>query len=391
MNSFDPADQFVLQTARHVVEACRLPAGVKADFREWVLVGLFVRGRDAISDYFFAVLNEEGVEDIDDDVETFSVFLAYEFHRYLEGPGSKHRHLFVRSKTVAAAVPEKQQPHIPSQYGPSLPPAMVDTLIAAGFDLSGFELGSPWDLPPVPVTVDSPVDANEELTEADSHVASERVVLPAVWRSARVRFKTAAILSFVEHGDGRPPALRDKGRTLRELHGKPPPYRDKAGLFGHVKQRPPALRDKAPALLAGRHAAAELGGGVTVARRKPPEGGRDSGFEAIGAGSGGSVCGMAALVADTWQERARRDIGSSPSFDVLSTWLTQNRGGAYIGNVDFMASYKSANGGPYPDRFFVRRSQKGLLTVSGLLGNWRGKVAVLDDGFPLGVPKLGDI
>ncbi|UQZ09639.1 hypothetical protein [Fusarium solani alternavirus 1] len=396
LDFLDPEDRYAVKGTRLVVEACRLPPDVKAAFREWVLIDLICRGRGRASDYFMDVLRDGGVEEVDDEAFIFSTFLASEFHRFLRcDAGSGWFDTFVTSARRVPA-PVAVVPRSPSPVGPSLPPAFVARLRAAGEVVSAWEDPADpiWDRPvpaevPVPPT-DPPADAApsgppslESFVSFVSAPPAERPPspwAPEVWDA---RLDLAAPRPPPDPDPGDAPCSEqpvcgpyaivgsfqcwvdgvdwgDRGRRFRDaarvalcddcFPRRPPRLRDKfIGVAGtsHVPPRPPDPVS-APAPVAAA--------------------------ERVGVGG----FGLAALVSDTCVRDALSALGLEPTLGDALDWIFAEPGRAYRGTVRLSAVFRPTSAGPYPSLWGVVRTDHGTMTVEALRGHWRGRDARLD-------------
>jgi len=348
----------VLKGVRQVVEACRLPAEVRSAFREWVIVHLFRLGRGGPSGFMIAVLDEMGVEDIDDDSVVFSSFLASRFSDFLDGEGSAWAGRFrpgpAPRDTAAAVVLAR----VPSPIGPALPPERVDELRGSGEPVSDAEDVSSgmWDRveevcsstgPPTPVT-----SVAETAVESvpPSGVPVGVVVSGVDWGDPADRFSRAACVAFASGVPLGGPAL--KGRYGR--------WRRRRGVNDPGGGRLPVSGTRSP----------------TISRA------------GVGEGSGGSVSGVRALVADDYHSVVDSELGRKVQLHAVLSWLAENPVRAYQGRVDMVAMFRGAQaGGPYPVGWWVTRvpaSQRlsSAPRVPSLFGDWRGQKAIVLDGFP---------
>lgn len=376
MDTFAPEDRYALQGTRLAVERSRLPADVHGEFREWVLVGLFVRGRDAISDYFFDVLRAEGLEDIADESNVFGTFLAHEFDRYLDSEGARFAARFRHRPQPRRSAPEVPAARVAPATGPSLPPALVSRLRSLGLVLSPVEDAESglWKREdPAPVAMAAPPSDGAPstatatprvLTPATNHsvdrhhpddaggyysVPPDKLPAPVIvegvdWGNPRVRFVGAAAVGLVSLGgtiSGTEEARR-KHRTYYAMRALPSRFPEPVRI--------------APPIRADRSSESDI--------------------------PGGGHYGLRALVSDSSYHEALRALGSAPSLADVCNWIRVDLGRANPGKIDLVSSYQPTGGGPYPSRFWARRRHDAPLAAVDLLGNWRGKAAPLDDGPP---------
>uniref|UniRef100_A0AAU6QEH8 Uncharacterized protein n=1 Tax=Fusarium oxysporum alternavirus 1-FOM TaxID=3137743 RepID=A0AAU6QEH8_9VIRU len=378
MDTFAAEDRYALQGTRLAVERARLPADVLADFREWVLVGLFCRGRDKISDYFFDVCRYEGVEDIENESDVFGSYLAHEFDRYLRTDGVRFASRF--RPVVKPRAPEPVTTRQPSPVGPALPPWMVKELRSQGLVVASVEdiesgvwresglvathddsvtvVSSQGDSTPqvfTPATLRSvdvyPLEFDEgryalppsRFEEGRYAVPPDKLPAPLIldgvdWSNPRVQFCRGAAVAFVEAGEVQP--------------GAGPPFRAKFSGGGGVSTRVPARARRPPVSIEGA----------------------DSDVP------GGGHYGMRAVVADDHYRESLHELGEAPSMNTLLNWIKLAGSRGYSGGLDLFAEFDPTASGPYPRRFYCRRRRDAPVRVKDLLGNWRGKSATLDAG-----------
>lgn len=348
----------MLKGVRQVVEACRLPAAVRSAFREWVIVHLFRLGRGGPSGFMIAVLDEMGVQDIDDDAEVFGSFLASRFSDFLDGDGASWAGLFRPAPAAPVAVETVAAPRVPSLIGPSLPPERVSGLRARGEPVSDVEdcESGVWDrvedvessagaLTPV-TSVAEPLPGLPAQQEPPSSV----VVAGVDWGDPSSRFSRAACVAFTSGPPVGGPVL--KGRYVK--------WRRRRSVDDPGGGRLPVSGIRSP----------------TIPR------------SGVGDGSGGAVSGVRALVSDDYHAVVDSELGRKVQLHTVLSWLAENPVRAYQGRVDMVAMFRGAQaGGPYPVGWWVVRVPpdqrlSSSPRVPSLFGDWRGQKALVLDGFP---------
>ncbi|QYY49565.2 hypothetical protein [Fusarium oxysporum alternavirus 1] len=383
MDTFAAEDRYALQGTRLAVERARLPADVLADFREWVLVSLFCRGRDKISDYFFDVCRFEGVEDIENESDVFGSYLAHEFDRFLSTDGARFASRF-RSRPAPRA-PEPVQPRQPSPVGPALPPWMLKELREQGLVVASVE------------DIESGIwrDSGLVATHDDSVtvVSSQGDSTPQVFTPATLRSVDVYPLEFDEGRYSLPPSRFDEGRYAVPPDKLPAPLvldgvdwsnprvqfcRGAAVAFVEAEVIQPGagppFRDKFK-----RGVSVHTGcvhGSTSSRARVPPVSieGADSDVP------GGGHYGMRAIVADDHYRESLHELGVAPSMNTLLNWVKLAGSRGYAGGLELFAEFDPTASGPYPRRFYCRRRRDAPVRVKDLLGTWRGKSATLDAG-----------